>query len=132
MTNKLRTYIVAGLLLTVGAAALGMNAVASAHPFSPEPPGVHDRPRQDAPPPGLCQGKEEQAELLSLLALDENMLKTLLKEGYSLADIAKKQNVEVERVISLIEKQLNSQARKQAEIMVERKGMVPPPPRPAR
>ena len=129
MTNKLRTYIVVGLLATTGAAALGMSAVANAYPFAPEPPGMHDRARPDSPPPGIGLGREEQTELLNLLGLDEKTFNQYLNEGNSLSDIANKQKVEVEQVISLVEKQLKERARKQAEIMVDRKGMVPPPPR---
>ena len=127
MTNKLRTYIAAGLLVSAGAVAFGMSAVANAYPFA-EPPGMHDRGgRPEAPPPGIGMDKAEQTELLNLLGIDEKTFRQYLCEGNSLSDIAKKQNVEVERVISLIEKQLKDHARKQAETMVERKGMVPPP-----
>jgi predicted RecB family nuclease len=76
--------------------------------------------------------KEEQAQMLNLLGIDEKTFRDYVQKGKSLAEIAKRQNVEVQRVVDLLEAQLKEHAREQAEQMVNQKPMMPPPPKPER
>jgi hypothetical protein len=135
VTKKMRNHLAVGLMMTVGIALFSMNTTVGAQPLPPQEPEMHDGGPER--PMNSCHemkgpSKEEQEQILKLLRIDEKTFRDYVKEGKSLAEIAKKQKVEIDRVVELIEAQLKEHARDRAEEIVNQKPMMPPHPRPER
>jgi hypothetical protein len=150
MTKKLRSYLTVGLMMTVGGTFFSINNTVGAQPLPPEPPAMHNRAAH-AMPPQEMQGpsREEHEQILKLLGISEKKFRHFVEEGKSLEEIANKQDVEICRLVDLIEEhlrrgidrdvreqriprhkaeELKEHARERAEEIVNQKPVMPPHP----